>query len=351
MTATLSTPISSMRTLIPFTGGNWSDVLDNEVFQAIIKSPPSFWGLEYRGFQVSDMTEVDTDDSGNTARSGGTKLKKNDVEKGWDVSERPLILVWVGQEIYLWDGFNRWWKLNDMGEIYAPTWVYQLKEGFDMKDVKEHVQLSANNTARADEHTKRDFINTGLEWAKRHSIKDLDKIIEWVNRSEHSWNKRQIDQIASSIYLESETAHVRHIITGSAARKEACEFVGAELTYKKDNNGEVIVENPIVICTKVDDYIKDAFVQHMRKFVKDDKEGQLETTELIGYTKGCDTAKGVREQRQNAKNMFDELDELVVGYAMLKMKLNGKVPYKWLGFLPQLYGTECGDGCENKLVD
>ena len=76
MTSTLSTPISSMRTLIPFTGGNWSDVLDNEVFQAIIKSPPSFWGLEYRGFQVSDMTEVDTDDSGNTARSGGTKLKK-----------------------------------------------------------------------------------------------------------------------------------------------------------------------------------------------------------------------------------------------------------------------------------
>jgi len=351
MTATLSTPISSMRTLIPFTGGDWSDVLDNEVFQALIKSPPSFWGLDYLGFQVTDMTQVDTDDEKNKARPGGTVLKKNDIDKGWDVSERPLIIVWVGDTLYLWDGFNRWWKLNDMGEIHAPTWVYELKEDFDMEDVKEHVQLSANNSARADEHTKRDFINTGLEWAKRHSIKDLDKIIEWVNRSEHSWNKRQIDQIASSIYLESETAHVRHIITGSAARKEACEFVGAELTYKKDNNGEVIVENPIVICTKVDDYIKDAFVQHMRKFVKDDKKGQLETTELIGYTKGCDTAKGVREQRQNAKDMFDELDELVVGYAMLKMKLNGKVPYKWLGFLPQLYGTECGDGCENKLVD
>ena len=193
MNAILSNPVSSMRTLIPFTGGNWSDVLDNEVFQAIIKSPPSFWGLDYRGFQITDMTQVDTDDSGNTARSGGTKLKKNDVEKGWDVSERPLIVVWVGQELYLWDGFNRWWKLNDMGEVYAPTWVYQLKEGFDMEDVKEHVQLSANNSARADEHTKRDFINTGLRWAERHGIEDLDKIIEWVNRSEHSWNKRQVD--------------------------------------------------------------------------------------------------------------------------------------------------------------
>ncbi len=348
MTATLSTPISSMRTLIPFTGGNWSNVLDNEVFQALIKSPPSFWGLNYKGFQVTDMTLVDTDDEKNKARPGGTVLKKNDIDKGWDVSERPLILVWVGDTLYLWDGFNRWWKLNDMGEIHAPTWVYELKEDFDMEDVKEHVQLSANNSARADEHTKRDFINTGLEWAKRHSIEDLDKIIEWVNRSEHSWNKRQIDQIASSIYLESETAHVRHINTGSKAKKEAYDFVDAEFTY-----GEEDITNPIVLCTKVDDYIQDAFIQHMRKFVNDDAaDGKaLETTELIGYTKGCDTAEGVRDQRQNAKEKFDMYDELVVNYAMLKMKLNGKVPYKWLGFLPQLYGTECGEGIENKLVD
>lgn len=348
MNAILSNPVSSMRTLIPFTGGNWSDVLDNEVFQAIIKSPPSFWGLDYRGFQITDMTQVDTDDSGNTARSGGTKLKKNDVEKGWDVSERPLIVVWVGQELYLWDGFNRWWKLNDMGEVYAPTWVYQLKEGFDMEDVKEHVQLSANNSARADEHTKRDFINTGLRWAERHGIEDLDKIIEWVNRSEHSWNKRQVDVISSSIYLESETAHVRHISTGSKAKKEAYDFVGAELTYGVED----LVENPLVLCTKVDDYIQDAFVQHMKKYVQDDRDGkELETTELIGYTKGCDTAEGVKDQRQHARDKFDEYDALVVNYAMLKMKLNGKVPYKWLGFLPQLYGVECGDGIENKLVD
>tara|TARA_B100000287_G_scaffold433992_1_gene497180 strand:- start:1015 stop:2061 length:1047 start_codon:yes stop_codon:yes gene_type:complete len=348
MNAILSNPVSSMRTLIPFTGGNWSDVLDNEVFQAIIKSPPSFWGLDYRGFQITDMTQVDTDDSGNTARSGGTKLKKNDIEKGWDVSERPLIVVWVGQELYLWDGFNRWWKLNDMGEVYAPTWVYQLKEGFDMEDVKEHVQLSANNSARADEHTKRDFINTGLRWAERHGIEDLDKIIEWVNRSEHSWNKRQVDVISSSIYLESETAHVRHISTGSKAKKEAYDFVGAELTYGTEDT----VENPLVLCTKVDDYIQDAFVQHMKKYVQDDRDGkELETTELIGYTKGCDTAEGVKDQRQHARDKFDEYDALVVNYAMLKMKLNGKVPYKWLGFLPQLYGVECGDGIENKLVD
>ena len=161
-------------------------------------------------------------------------------------------------------------------------------------------------------------------------------------------DKRQVDVISSSIYLESETAHVRHISTGSKAKKEAYDFVGAELTYGTEDT----VENPLVLCTKVDDYIQDAFVQHMKKYVQDDRDGkELETTELIGYTKGCDTAEGVKDQRQHARDKFDEYDALVVNYAMLKMKLNGKVPYKWLGFLPQLYGVECGDGIENKLVD
>ena len=41
---------------------------------------------------------------------------------------------------------------------------------------------------------------------------------------------------------------------------------------------------------------------------------------------------------------------LVCDYAFKKMKLNGKVPYKWIGFLPQLLGKECGDGIANKLV-
>ena len=37
---------TKVRTLIPFTGGNWQPLIDNEVFAAIIKNPPSFWGLE-----------------------------------------------------------------------------------------------------------------------------------------------------------------------------------------------------------------------------------------------------------------------------------------------------------------
>ena len=88
---------------------------------------------------------------------------------------------------------------------------------------------------------------------------------------------------------------------------------------------------------------------HMKKFVQD--ENNLETTQLIGYTKGCETEKAVIDQRKDAKKRFGELDKLVCKYAYLKSQLNGKTPYEWEGFLPQLFGKECGDGIAKKLVD
>ena len=87
---------------------------------------------------------------------------------------------------------------------------------------------------------------------------------------------------------------------------------------------------------------KPAFVKKFYPFVQD--EIDLETTQLIGYTKGCETEEAVIKQRQNAKDRFDELDKLICKYAYLKSGLNGKTPYEWEGFLPQLFGKEVGDG-------
>ena len=333
---------SNIRTLIPFTGGNWQPVLDNEVFAAIIKNPPNFWGLDGGQFTIFDMTQIDIDTEDNEARAGGTKLKAKDLEKGWDITQRPLIIVYCRGDFYLWGGFNRWIKLEDMGETTAPVWLYNLKEGFDFQDVKDHVQLSANDHPKSDEASRQDFIATGVRWTKRESTKGniidtIDPIKEWVNRSEHQFKEKDVDKIAASILVESEVTNVRHISTGSAAKKEAYDFLDIDLEYGND-----AITNPIVLCTKEDDYIKDAFMTHMKKFVQD--ENNLETTQLIGYTKGCETEEAVINQRQNAKDRFDKLDDLVCQYAFLKMRLNGKAPYEWEGFLPQLFGKEVGDG-------
>jgi len=342
---------TTMRQLIPFLMDNgetsWDNVLENEIFDAIINSPPPLYGLENPEFEILGLSSIHgVDEKANEGRAGGTRLKKKDLNKGWDPSERPLIVVRIDGDLYLWDGFNRYWKLSDLGVTSLPAWVYDLKEGYDIEDVKEVVQLSANNTAQSDEHTKRDFINSGVKWSQRHNIEDLDKIKGWVSLIDHNWTDKEVDRIAATILCESETTQVKHIPTGSKAKKLAYDFVDGDLSYKEEG-----IANPIVLCTKEDDYIKDAFMSHMKKFVQDDKEGELETTELIGYTKGCESPQEVKVQREHAKELFDELDDLVIGYAMLKMKLNGKAPYIWKGFLPQLYDIEIGDGIPHKLWD
>ena len=332
-----------MRTFAPFLGGNWKPVVENEVFAAIVKNAPKFWGLDGGKFHIFDMVQVNADEEANKARAGGITLKAKDLAKGWDVTQKPLIVIFYQGEYYLWDGFNRWFLLQKLGETTAPVWLYTIKEGYDFQDVKDHVQLSANDHPQADEASRRDFINTGLKWAQRNNVTELDAVRDWVNRSDHQFKTRDVDNIAATILVESETTNVRHIPSGSKARKEAFGFLDLELEYNTES-----ITNPIVICTKEDDYIKDAFMSHMKKFVQD--ENDLETTQLIGYTKGCETEKAVIDQRQYAKDEFDKLDKLICKYAYLKSQLNGKAPYQWEGFLPQLFGKEVGEGIPEELV-
>tara|TARA_B100001996_G_scaffold134559_1_gene102413 strand:- start:85 stop:1128 length:1044 start_codon:yes stop_codon:yes gene_type:complete len=342
---------SSVRTLIPFTGGNWKPVVENEVFAAIIKKPPSFWGLKAGQFEIFDITKCtfkNPESEDNTGRASGTKLKKKDLQKGWDVTQRPLIVVFHRGNYYLWDGFNRWIRLQELGETTAPVWLYHLMEGFDFQDVKDHVQLSANDHAQSDGASRQDFINTGVNWTKREGkkgnvIDTIEPIREWVNRSDHQFKDKDIDRIAAAILVESEVTNIRHIPTGSAAKSEAYKFLDLELEYGVGDE----LTNPIVLCTKEDDYITDAFMQHMKKFTQEGND--LEITQLIGYTKGCETEEDVIRQRQNAKDRFDQLDELVWNYCHAKMMKRGET-YKWEGFLPQLFGKECGEGVPRNLA-
>ena len=335
---------STIRTLIPFTDDNYAELVSHPVFAALVADTPQFDGLTNGRFEIVDMTKVNVEEEDNSARAGGTRLKEKDLDKGWDVTQKPLIIVWFNGEMWLWDGFNRWIKLDSMGMITAPAWVYDLKDSYNFYDVKDIVQLSANDHPNSDEATRQDFINTGVEWAKRHQIDDLNTIRSWVMKSSHQFKEKDVDKIASSILVASEVKNIRHISTGSQAKKEAFDFLDVDLTYSGKK-----VKNPIVICTRADGYIQDAFMLHMKKFVQD--EGDLETTQLVGYTKGCETEEDVIKQRQDAKDKFDELDQLICKYAYLKSQLNGKTPYEWEGFLPQLFGKETGRGITEGLVD
>ena len=178
---------SNIRNLIPFAGGNWSELVTNPIFSALVAETPEFWGLSEGEFMILDFIDENVicdpeDENANTARAGGTRCKKKDFHLGYDPTQRPLIVIRHKGKYYLWDGFNRWIELSDLGETSAPVWLYELLDGYDFDEVKEHVQLSANNHAKSDEATRRDFINCGVRWAERNEIDDLEEIKTWINR-------------------------------------------------------------------------------------------------------------------------------------------------------------------------
>jgi len=364
----LYTPTGT-RNLIPFVDPihripDWTGLLESPIFQSVQASPPQFSCLDYERFEICDLDDIvlkgtkDDKQEGNVARSAGTQHSisfADDLQRGYDPTQRPLIVVLLPTGIggalqrWLWDGYNRFILLTeDLGVRTYPAFIYTLKEGWDVDDAYEIVSLSMNNHSHADEHTRRDFILAGINWVKRHGKKTNDEVEDWINSIDHKWNRTQIETIAKSIIVEGQvTAQIKHFRTGSEAKAEVTRITGHEFKYKQDDP-----TNPMVVCTKEAAYVDDLFLAHMTKFVRDLRDfGKVESTEIIGYTKGCQTVKEVEAQRAAAQARVDELDDLVCDYVHAKSKLNGQVPYKWNGFIPQLYGRELGEGIKKDLVN
>ena len=71
---------SNIRTLIPFAGGNYDELVSHPVFSALVQQVPTFWGLHEGEFFIFDFIEndVNVDLENNEARSTGTKTKRKE---------------------------------------------------------------------------------------------------------------------------------------------------------------------------------------------------------------------------------------------------------------------------------
>ena len=69
-------------------------------------------------------------------------------------------------------------------------------DGYDFDEVKEHVQLSANNHAKSESLLER--LYQLLLWAVKETIDDLEEIKTWINRLS-IMEVEEVDKIA--IYL------------------------------------------------------------------------------------------------------------------------------------------------------
>lgn len=320
---------------------DWNSVVNNEIFCS--QPIPEFSPLNFVGVEVMDFSVLAVTDAANKARAGGVdganiKGLMDELRRGYRLDKCPPIVVRFvtgGSYKYeLWDGYNRHSAATNLGITDFPFLVYELKEDWAdrVEDAYDIVALSANNHAQAKPSTVADFVNRGTNFVTRHGNNlTIDQITNWVNSCEHSFSKPTVESIAKQIFHNT-TVAVN--IVPFPHPKTVHSWVS---TYY-DAKGPT---NPVIVCCKQDDYIQRGYWQIVSNYVGDEENfiPAIDDTEVILYTKGCETAEEVQAQREEALKKLEQLDEMILKYAAKRM-LSRKPAYHVPGVIPQLRGVE-----------
>lgn len=324
-----------MTQIIPFyqTGRTvWDSVLSNPTFKSL--SAPVFECAEFVGLEVKDWNTLNIQQAANKARAGGVDTANingliSELQVGYRVSELPpIVMVLPNGKEETWDGYNRNNACYEIGITNFPFLVYRLKEDWAdrIEDAYDIVSLGANNHTVAKRHTIGDFVNRGVCFAKRHGSTLSKKDIEiWVGTINHSFTVKQVGDIVDKIYQQTTIAvNIAPFVHPKNAQAKVSEIVDSGTST-----------NPVVICCKDRTYIERGFLQIMKNYV----ENGVDETDVVTYTKGCETAEEVVEQRKGAADYLKKLDALVVQYVTKRLTTQSTA-YSIAGALPQLIGVE-----------
>jgi len=311
---------------------NWSAVLSNSTFKSL--EPPVFACADYIQIEVKNWIDLNIQQPTNKARSGGVDTNNingliPELQSGYRVTELPPILMILpngDQEV--WDGYNRYNACYELGIPDYPFLVYRLKEDWvtSLEDAYDIVALGANNHRVAKRHTINDFVNRGVCYCKRHgSNLSKNEIKTWVDSISNTFTPKQISDIVDKVYQQTTIAvNIAPYVHPKNAQQKVSEIV---------QTGSSI--NPVIICCKEDTYIERGFLQIMKNLV----ENGISETDVVTYTKGCETAEEVVKQRQSAVEYLKKLDALVIQY--VTKRFTSQLPsYTISGSLPQLIGIE-----------
>lgn len=324
-----------MTQIIPFyapSGTNWDAVLSNSTFKSL--SAPVFECLDFVGVYVKDWNSLNIQQAANKARAGGVDTANingliSELQVGYRVTEIPPIVVELpnGKE-ETWDGYSRNNACYELGISDFPFFVYRLKDEWAdrVEDAYDIVSLGANNHTVSKRHTINDFVNRGVCFAKRHASNLSKKDIEtWVGTINHSFTAKQVSDIVDKIYQQTTIAvNIAPFVHPKNAQAKVSEIVDSGTST-----------NPVVICCKDKTYIERGFLQIMKNYV----ENGIDETDVVTYTKGCETAEEVVDQRKNAAEYLKKLDALVVQYVTKRLTTQSSA-YSIAGALPQLIGVE-----------
>ncbi len=312
---------------------NWSAVLRNPTFKSL--SAPVFECAEYVGTQVNEWKNLNIQQPANKARAGGVDTNNingliSELQVGYRVTEMPpILMILPNGEKEVWDGYNRYNACYELGINDYPFAVYTLKQEWANRvdDAYDIVALGANNHTVAKRHTINDFVNRGVCYVKRNgSTSSKDEIKTWVDLISHSFTPKQVSDIVDKIYQQTTIAvNIAPYVHPKNAQQKVAEIVDTQSSST----------NPVVICCKEKTYIERGYLQIMHNYVEHD----IDITDVVTYTKGCETAEAVVDQRQFAVDYLQQLDNLSIKYAA--KRLTSQSPsYSVAGALPQLIGVE-----------
>ena len=311
---------------------NWSAVLCNPTFKSL--SAPVFVCAEYVGTQVKEWNALNIQQPTNKARAGGVDTNNingliSELEVGYRVTELPpILMILPNGEKEVWDGYNRYNACYQLGITDYPFAVYTLKEEWANRidDAYDIVALGANNHTVAKRHTVNDFVNRGVNYVNRNGrTASKDEIKTWVDSISNSFTPKQVSDIVDKIYQQTTIAvNISPYVHPKNAQAKVSEIVQTGSS-----------NNPIIICCKENTYIERGFLQIMKNFVEND----ISETDVVTYTKGCETAEQVAEQRKDAIEYLSKLDVLVVQYVTKRLTTQSS-SYSVAGALPQLIGVE-----------
>lgn len=322
---------------------DWSDLMNNEVFNANVV--PQFECLEYIKTEIVDLNFLNVQQEYNEARSGGVDANNingliNEFRRGYRTNQGALIVVRIFGKQFLWDGYNRYTAATSLGIDDYPAYIYDLKFEWSNRvdDAYDIVSLSMNNHATAKAATIADFVSRGIKYCRRHENSlSKDEIFEWMSHINHSFNSKQTETITNRIYEQTTAANN---VIPYPHPKNARAWVNTNLQQDPS-------VNPIVVCCKEDTYIERAHLQIMKNYIGDSDAGvdPIDMTDVLLYTKGTETPEDVEGQRQFGITYLNDLDELVINYAI--KRLRNQRAYEIKGALPQINGLEAPDSLVN----
>lgn len=328
---------------------DWSELLNNATFKSL--TPYEFCCAEYEGLEILEWEDLTIESIANKARAGGVSggninAIKSILRYGYVVTERPpIVVIMPDGSKELWDGYNRYSCSDDLNIPDFPFLVYRLKEEWAdrIEDAYDIVSLGANLHASSQRHTPQDFITRGVQYCKRqqaegNGTKTQDEIKTWVNSINHSFNDKEVERIVKQIYHNTTIAVNINPYSHPKVARAAVDSIIDDQTSR----------NPVVICCKENEYVERGFLQIMKNATGADHTLEcntvdtIPTTDVVIYTKGCETAQEVSEQREYAIDLLKKLDKLVLKYAAARMEQmqDGKNTYEIMGALPQLIGVE-----------